>query len=237
MGHAIFLSSDAGSLRVPWWQAPPWHGPGSYGSRLNRYTHRGLVEDAFALLDHLGVSQSYVFGSSFGSTIALEALRARPERFPRAILQGGFARRRLTWAEIVLVNLIRHFPGAVGSLPLRKTTLRHANARAFAHLSPESWDHFFKCSNIHPAAAVAHRVLLVNGLDLRPVLGSIRQPILLVSGDHDAIVGRSCDNALAEGLPHAGQVELVNCGHNALFSHAEVLAEVVRQFLTPPAAD
>ena len=205
------------------------------GARLNRYTHRDLVEDAFALLDHLGCRRSYVFGSSFGSTIALEAMRLHPERLPRAVLQGGFARRHLTWAEYVLIRLMRHWPGRIGSLPLRQAALRRANARAFAALPAEIWDYFFERSNGQPVAAVAQRAMLVHGLDLRPVLAEIRQPVLLVSGDHDTVVDRSCDDVLAAGLPNAARVELVNCGHNPLFSHPEVLAEVVRRFLTPPA--
>lgn len=205
------------------------------GARLSRYTHRDLVADAFALLDHLGCRRSYVFGSSFGSTIALEALRTRPERLPRAVLQGGFARRQLTWAEYLLIRLMRHWPGQVGALPLRRAALRRANARAFAAVPADVWDYFFERSNGQPVAAVAQRAMLIHRLDLRPVLAEIRQPVLLVCGDHDAVVDRSCDDVLAAGLPNAARVELVNCGHNPLFSHPEVLAEVVRRFLTPPA--
>ncbi len=204
------------------------------GARLGRYTHRDLVADLFALLDHLECRRSYVFGSSFGSTIALEALRTQPERLPRAILQGGFAQRRLSWAEYLLIRLLRHWPGPVGSLPLRKAALRRANARAFADAPAEVWDYFFERSSVQPVAAVAHRAMLIHRLDLRPVLASIRQPVLLVAGDHDRVVDRSCDQVLAAGLPHVARVELVNCGHNPLFSHPEVLAEVVRRFLTPP---
>lgn len=204
------------------------------GARLSRYTHRDLVADVFALLDHLECRRSYVFGSSFGSTIALEALRAQPERLPRAILQGGFARRRLTWAEYLLIRFMRHWPGRVGSLPLRKAALRRANARSFATVASEVWDYFFERSDVQPVAAVAQRAMLVHQLDLRFVLASIRQPVLLVCGDHDPVVDRSCEQVLAEGLPNVARVELVNCGHNPQFSHPELLAAVVRQFLTPP---
>src|SRR5262249_59328519 len=41
------------------------------GARLGRVTHANLVAHAFALMDHLKIDQSYLFGSSFGSTIAL----------------------------------------------------------------------------------------------------------------------------------------------------------------------
>src|SRR2546430_1148345 len=58
------------------------------GARLGAYRHADYVADAFALLDHLGADESFVFGSSFGATIALAAMHAEPERFPKAVLQG-----------------------------------------------------------------------------------------------------------------------------------------------------
>jgi len=39
---------------------------GSDGADLKRYTHADMVADLFALLDHLGVKQSYVFGVETG---------------------------------------------------------------------------------------------------------------------------------------------------------------------------
>ena len=76
---------------------------------------------------------------------------------------------------------------------------------------------------------------MIHGLDLRSLLSEIRQPILLVCGEHDPLVGLACEEALLRGLPNAGRARLAACGHNPLFSHPEVLAELTRQFLTPPA--
>jgi pimeloyl-ACP methyl ester carboxylesterase len=74
---------------------------------MRNYTHEGLVNDAFALLDHLQAKQSYVFGSSFGSTIALGAMRNEPTRIPRAVLSGGFAQRPLTPPQWLLAKVAR----------------------------------------------------------------------------------------------------------------------------------
>jgi pimeloyl-ACP methyl ester carboxylesterase len=204
------------------------------GARLWRYTHANLVADAFALLDHLGVRESYLFGSSFGGTIALEALRAGPERLPRAMLQGSFARRPLTWAENLLVRLIRRWPGTMRYLPLRKAALHRANYPFFADRRPELWEYFLERSNVHPVAAVAHRALIVHYLDLRSILPDIHQPVLLVGGDRDLVIARACEEELLHGLPNVRRVELFNCGHNPLFTHPEVLAQLIRGFFTPP---
>ena len=72
-------------------------------------------------------------------------------------------------------------------------------------------------------------------LDLRPRLPAIRQPVLLISGENDSIVAKSCDRVLVDGLPSVDRVEIPACGHYPQYTHAPVLAEVVRRFLTPPA--
>jgi pimeloyl-ACP methyl ester carboxylesterase len=205
------------------------------GARLSTYRHDDLVADAFAVLDHEAAPRAYVLGSSFGSTIALAAAARTPERLPRLVLQGGFARRPLAAAEVFLARLARYWPGTMEQLPLRKQVLRRNHHAPFADLSPELWDYFLTRSNAFPIRAVAYRALMIHQLDLRPLLASVEQPVLVVCGRDDPLVGPGCEQVLTAGLPHAGRVELAGCGHNPLFTHPEALAELVSSFLSPPA--
>jgi pimeloyl-ACP methyl ester carboxylesterase len=207
------------------------------GARLGRYRHADYVADVFALLDHLGARRSYLLGASFGSTIALAALRAAPERLPRGILVCGFAHRRLAPAELLLARLARYWPGPACRLPFRGSLLRRTHFGPFAGRGPEVWDYFLRRWGSPPLAAVARRAAVLHGVDLRPVLPEIRQPVLLICGEGDPLVSPSCEEELLRGLPRAGRVELSRCGHVPQFTHPEVLAEVVRRFLTPPDAD
>jgi pimeloyl-ACP methyl ester carboxylesterase len=56
-----------------------------------------------------------------------------------------------------------------------------------------------------------------------------------VCGERDRVVPAPYAETLLEGLPSAGRVILEGCGHVPSYSHPEVYAEVVRQFLTPAA--
>jgi pimeloyl-ACP methyl ester carboxylesterase len=221
----------AGQFRCVAYDLPIGRGD---GARLARYTHADLVADLFALLDHLRMPQAYLYGSSFGSTIALAALREQPRRFPRAVLQGGFARRRLAPAERLLARLARSWPWRLGAFPFRKTLLIGADYAPFRACPAEIWEFYLGNSGATPMAAVARRALLVHQLDLRLLLAEIRQPVLLVGGDCDATVSRECEEMLLNGLPNAGRIELANCGHFPYFTHPEALAEAMRRFLTPP---
>jgi pimeloyl-ACP methyl ester carboxylesterase len=202
-------------------------------ARLDRYTHADFVQDLFALLDELGLRQSYVFGSSFGSTIALAAMRAQPERIPRAILAGGFARRQLSLAETLLARLVRRLPGTMRLLPFRKLIGMHALG-AHALSRPEFFEFLLRNTSCPPLRAMGRRALMLKQLDLRALLSEIRQPVLLICGEYDAVVRRDCEDVLLQGLSHCTRVELPECGHMAHYSHPEVVAELVRRFLTPP---
>src|SRR5262249_47018497 len=94
--------------------------------------------------------------------------------------------------------------------------------------------YFLNYTGSVPIATLAHHSLLLHGTDLRPILGGIRQPVLMVCGDRDPLVRRAHEEVLQQGLPNVRRLEMDNCGHFPYLTHAEVLAEIVRQFLTPP---
>jgi pimeloyl-ACP methyl ester carboxylesterase len=203
------------------------------GARLGRYTHAALVDDLFALLDHLALPRSYLLASSFGATIALAALAARPERVPRAILQGGLAHRRLVRGERFFAWLARWLPGTMGGVPKREKVLRKGFQRDFAGRPEELWRYFIAVTARPRVQALGYQARWMDSLDLRPLLPAIRQPVLLVCGDRDRLVPPRFQDELMRGLPSAGRVVIEDCGHIPSYTHPELFAEVVCRFLTP----
>ncbi len=204
------------------------------GARLSNYRHSDYVADVFALLDHLNMEQAYLFGSSFGSTITLEAMHVQPRRIPRAIHQGGFAKRPLAPAENLLARFARYWPAPMRRLPFRTRMLKYSHGLPFAARTPDVWEYFLSQFGAPPMATVARRALTVGEVDLRDFLPTITQPILLVVGDYDPIVDRACEKVLLRGLPSVARVELPNCGHLPQFTHPEAMADAVQRFLMPP---
>jgi pimeloyl-ACP methyl ester carboxylesterase len=209
---------------------------GGDGAHITRYRHEDHVADLFALLDHLAIRQCFLFGASFGSTISLAAMHEQPLRIPRAILQGGFARRPLARAEVLLASFARYMPGRMSWLPLARAILERQHREPFQLRDPDVWDFFAAESLRVPMQALACRALLIHRLDLRPILASITQPVLMVCGDRDHLVGKACEAELKAGLPVVARAEIEHCGHIPQLSHPEVLAEVVRQYLLPESA-
>ncbi len=202
------------------------------GARLGRYRHGDHVADLLALLDHLSMDQAYLFGSSFGSTIALAALGREPDRFPRAILQGGFAHRPLASAEVMLASWGRYWPGNMAHLPFRSTLLKFGHEAPFVDREPAVWNFFMQRGGSAPMAAVA----------LRPASASPRSSTAAAQDSYASAhdlrrsrpVGRQKMRArVARGLAARARAELENCGHLPQYSHPEVLTEVVTRFLMP----
>jgi 3-oxoadipate enol-lactonase len=204
------------------------------GARIGAYRHEHFVADLISLLDHLDMPRATPFGSSFASTIVLAALHRHPERLPRGILQGGFAHRPLELWERILCGFARYWSGPLGSLPMRERLDSPSDMRVFVNL-PEAYRFHRLNSDVLPMAAVARRALMILDVDLRPILPAIRQPVLMICGDSDQIVTAECEEPLLAGLPKAARVELPACGHYPQYTHAPLVAEVIRQFLGAPA--
>jgi pimeloyl-ACP methyl ester carboxylesterase len=202
------------------------------GANLRQYAHHHLVSDLLALLDHLGIHEASLFGSSFGSTVTLAAMHAAPRRIGRAILQGGFARRPLRFGERVLTRLARYWPGPMRRMPLRAAMLLHKQRAPLARQPREVREHLVQCTGTPSIRAVMRRALMMDALDLRSILPKIEHPVLVVCGEKDPIVGKECEAELLHGLPRARRVGIPGCAHFPYYSHPETLAGIVQRFLS-----
>ena len=174
------------------------------GARLMTYRHADLTSDLLALLDHLRIRDCSLMGFSFGSTIALSALHRQPWRFSHAILQGGFARRPLSASEVFFASWGRFFPGRLSHLPLLPCIIDKNHRDSFREREPDVWDFFIERHCRVPLRAFASRALMLHRLDMRPILSALHQPVLLVCGDRDPLVGKPCFNSCAHALPTSG---------------------------------
>jgi pimeloyl-ACP methyl ester carboxylesterase len=202
------------------------------GSVIGPYTHREYVSDLLALLDHLGFARAALMGSSFGSTIALAALAAAPQRFSHGIVQGGFARRPLTWWQHRLAQLARFWPGYQGDWPvIHDAVMSRVEGSLKARVPPEVWRFFLANHGRTPMRAAAVRTLTIGATDLRPVLPTLAAPLLQLGGDADPLVPKVLENEITRLVPGARRVEFAGCGHYPQYTHPGPMAEEIRRFL------
>jgi pimeloyl-ACP methyl ester carboxylesterase len=66
--------------------------------------------------------------------------------------------------------------------------------------------------------------------DLRSVLGSIRQPTLVIRGGHSQLYGPGTSGYLVQALPHARAVKFDRSGHAPQLEQPELFNRTIRDF-------
>lgn len=203
---------------------------GRDGANLGMDKHPDYAADLITLLDHLGIAKTDILGSSFGSTITLRALAEYPDRFRRAALQGGFPRRPLMRIERGLARLGRYWPWRMGDLPIRESIMRRLEKPFFAGTDDAIFDFLLQNSSRTPVRAMCRRTLLIDKLDLRPLLPKIPHPLLMIGGDRDPLVPRHLEAEVEAGVPNVRRVEFSPCGHYPQYTMPGPMAEELITF-------
>ena len=73
-------------------------------------------------------------------------------------------------------------------------------------------------------------------LDLRPELGQVKMPVLLLVGEHDEATPPPMSRELAAGLPNARLKMIPGCAHVPQLQSPDVFLEAIGDFLVPAVA-
>ena len=203
------------------------------GARLGTITHDNLVDDVFGLIDHLNLGRVFLFGLSFGTTVVFRSLQREPRRFPRAAVQGAFARRAYSRPERLALRCGRRMPGTIARLPLRRAVLRYNNGMHFPEIIADRWAYYIEQNGLTPIASMAHRLDLLARLDLRDALAAIPNEVLVLQGNEDRVVPRRYFDEVCAGLSKAHGAIMPLVGHQPHFTHPEALAQAVGDWFLP----
>jgi pimeloyl-ACP methyl ester carboxylesterase len=204
--------------------------PGHYATRM-------MADDVLAVLDHAGIRQASLVGTSLGGMIAQELALAHPERVDKLVLvatiPGGprscpipmGTTYLFAWAPFMTSKAkLREFvQTTLGPTTLRRRprVARRLAARKLAHPQSES----------------AWRAQTAAGMLFNP-LGRqrrITQPTLIVQGTADQVVAPGNADVLAGLLPNARVQRFEGAGHLLYWEQPKRFVRAVTDFLTDPA--
>jgi pimeloyl-[acyl-carrier protein] methyl ester esterase len=172
-------------------------------------------------------------GWSLGALVALDAARAGLAR--KLVLTGGtpcfmerddwhhgFARAALDALGSDLetnfrATLLRFLSLNVGDEPEARTVLRELRARIFDHGEPG-------------VTSLRAGLALLRCTDLRPVLGEIPTPTLIIHGARDRLAHPLAAQSLAKDLPNARLLMVPGAAHAPFLSHPREFARAVVEF-------
>lgn len=196
-----------------------------------QYTIEGHVDDLIGLLDHLHIDRTAVVGLSMGGYIALRALERNPERFLAAVLcdtrsesDDNTARvKRAAGAAAVKRDGAAVF--ADGFVPA-------VFAPDSLHTRPEAVKLIRDIiAATTPRAIAGHLIAMAGRTDTTASLASIRIPVLIMVGEHDAVTPPGHAMAMHERIAGSTLHVVPGAGHLGNLENPEFFNARLLEFL------
>jgi len=180
-----------------------------------------LVDDLFALMDHLGISSASIVGLSMGGYIALRGIEREPERFLSLVLCNTKSGADTNEAKIKRADAIR--------------TIQSDGVDTFAEnflksvFAPDSFDKHpdavrkirDSIKNTSPDTICDTLVALAARTDTTHVLEKIGIPTLILVGEKDQLTPPSAAQEMAQLIPESQIHILKDAAHMSNLENAE----------------
>jgi len=231
------------------WEEPRWvrwcERMATFG-RLVRFDTRGTglsdrppapatlqerASDALAVLDALRIERAYVLAYSAGGAAALRLAATHPERLLGMALYGTQScfrpRDDYQWgtSDDVVAEFVRNLDMEWGQLAFAERWAPRGDER-FA----QRWAAYQRAAASPSAAAAtfaSHSLL-----DVRPLLGTLRLPVLVLHRHGDRMVASDAARYMAERIPGARFVEFPGEDHVLWAGDIEPICNEIERFIT-----
>ena len=181
-----------------------------------------------AALDRLGVERTHLIGNSFGGSTAIRIAAERPDLVGRLVSMGGSARPdgSFPWPEglQILFDYMRR------PEPSRELLERFVRAMVVDEtlVTDELIDSRLEASRrMHPEIGVVPP----NQGDLKPFIGKVRAPTLLLWGREDRFIPLEWALITLRGIEQASLHVIPHCGHWVQVEARESFGRFVLDFL------
>jgi len=188
------------------------------------------ARSVLATLDGLGVGRFHLLGHSMGGMVAQEIVRLAPHRVVRLVLYGT---------------------GPLGSIPGRFETMARSRERLaedgveptarricatwlLAREASPAYGALAALAVQSSAQAAEAGLWAMERWDGRAQLAGVRQPTLIVWGEHDRSYGWAQIEALWRGIPGASLAVLPACAHALHLERPALFHTLLAEFLTAP---
>lgn len=166
---------------------------------------------------------------SMGGYVAMEIMRVAPERVTRLAMIDTMVRpddeaRANARRGLLSLAQLGRFKGVTPQL-LPKLVHPRCIGTSVADIVRAMAEAIGKEGFIRQQQAIIER------LDYRPVLKTIRVPTLIVVGENDQITPRSESEEILRGIPNARLVVLPECGHLPPLEYPELTTKLLGEWL------
>lgn len=206
-------------------------GVGQSEAPAGGYSIPQFADDAWGLLDHLGVGRAHLVGYSMGGRVAQEMAARRPERVAAMVLAASAAKP----------NPLNVYSLKAGAYLYR--TFGPEAAGAFGPLISYTHDYFAghldalvarlgrPPENAMPVHAYEGHVRAIEEHDTTPVLARITAPTLVLMGEHEWLNPKADADIMLKGIKGSRLQVLKGGGHGFLWETPDAFNRVVLEFL------
>jgi len=191
------------------------------------------MDDVRAVMDAAGSERAALLGVSEGGPMSIVFAATYPERTHSLILLGSFARFSAAadypcglseaFRAEALANIEKHW-GTGSDLAVFAPSL------AGDERSRDSWARLQRLgAGPREAAAI---IRMNEKIDVRPVLGTLHLPTLVIHRTGDRIISVGNARHMAERIPDARLLELPGDDHLPFFGDSRAVLDAVQEFLT-----
>ncbi len=173
-------------------------------------------------------------GWSLGAQLALAVAARAPEKIGKLLLVAGTASfvQRDGWPHAMPPEMLAEFAAGIAAdveamLPRFVRGFNRGDARG-KEVTRQLLD---LADPLPPAATLAAGLDWLRDVDLRPELGRIKAPTLLIHGANDPLMPLGAAEALAAAIPGARLAPFTDCAHAPFVSRPEDFLAAARGFL------
>jgi pimeloyl-ACP methyl ester carboxylesterase len=207
--------------------APDFPGSGLTTDDGGPITVPVLAAQAEAVLDHAGAATAHVAGHSLGGVVAAHLAGTRPGRVRSAVLHAAWPVTDVRqdaefryWLDLLEAGTFA-----------RMLPLMAFGPRYWAQATAESNEQLVKTLETVVQPGAARQIEVDRAVDLRPVLGRITAPVLVLGSAHDRIVTADQQRDLLAAIPDARAAE-IDAGHGAPAELPDEFARLVLDFVS-----
>ena len=207
--------------------APDFPGSGLTTDDGGPITVEALAAQAEAVLDHAGVASAHVAGHSLGGVVAAHLAGTRPDRVRSAVLHAAWPVTDVRqdaefryWLDLLETGTFA-----------RMLPLMAFGPRYWEQATAESNEQLVKTLETVIQPGTGRQIETDRAVDLRPVLGRITAPVLVLGSAHDRLVTADQQRELVAAIPDARAAE-IDAGHGAPAELPDEFARLVLDFVS-----
>ncbi len=228
-------SSNLPLVLVPCFSGAPWD-TSAFPLWKERILVTGQLPNAKSIDQYVDIVAEWtanlpeyvLVGDSFGASIALALAERQPSGLRALVLSGGFA-----YAHVTPYTHLRLAAGKLlGQAGYPISVYFHVQSLASRFDPPGTQEELRELFLTHAdAQTFIRRGELILNADLRPELGRVQAPTLILTPQEDRLIGPAAAAELLHGIPHVEEIVVPHTGHLLRFTNEAEYAQAVDAFL------